>query len=120
MCTHHALKQVKIDRERSKCKQSTSTQKHYERGAIIEVQVCQHIQKESLILPGASIEQQRLAHQSLVNEDREAAYAPSFGRPGEPCDIAAPWATQALLNDHPSASDCLVGCEQRSKTFMLL
>lgn len=61
-----------------------------------------------------------LAHQSLVNEDREAAYTSSFGRPGEPCDVAAPWATQALLNDHPSASDCLVGCEQRRKTFMLL
>jgi Na+-transporting methylmalonyl-CoA/oxaloacetate decarboxylase gamma subunit len=44
------------DTERSKCKQSTSTQKHYERGAaVIEVQVCQHRKKESLILPGASI-----------------------------------------------------------------
>lgn len=92
MCTHHARKQVKIDRERSKCKQSTSTQKHYERGAIIEVQVCQHIQKESLILPGASIEQWRLAHQSFlswVNEDREAAYILSFGKPGEPCKYSS-------------------------------
>lgn len=55
-----------------------------------------------------------------MNEDREVAYTPSFGRPGEPCDVAAPWATQALLNGHPSVSDCLVGCEQRCKTFMLL
>lgn len=55
MCTCHALKQSNTDRHRSKCKQSTLTQKHYERSVIIEVQVCWHIKKESLILPGARI-----------------------------------------------------------------
>lgn len=55
MCTCQALKQFKIDRERSKCKQSTSTPKPYERGVIIEVQVRSHRKKESLILPGARL-----------------------------------------------------------------
>lgn len=41
---------------------------------------------------------------SRVNEDREAAYIPSFGRPGEPHECRSYLATQALLND-PSASD---------------
>lgn len=108
MCICHALKQVKIDRRRSKCKQPTSTQKHYERSAVIEVPICQRLQKESLILPGASIRQQRLAYQgfqSRVYEDREAASVPSCGRPGEPSSSlchssSAEWPFSQWLSDY--------------------
>lgn len=108
MCICHALKQVKIDRRRSKCKQPTSTQKHYERSVVIEVPICQHLQKESLILPGASIRQQRLAYQgfqSWVYEDREAASVPSCGRPGESSSSlchssSAEWPFSQWLSDY--------------------